>query len=120
MNDACYCDYDPPEFYHQERRKARTTHRCEECRKAILPGEQYEHVRGKWIGNVNSFDTCCRCLALRDFVVAHVPCSCWAHGNMIDDVMQDADAYWHEAPGLLFGAYRRQVLIQRGPAWEKA
>lgn len=111
---SCFCDYDPAEFYHAQRRKARKPHKCDECRRAIQPGETYEHARGKWEGDVGTFDTCCRCLALRDFVQAHVPCFCWAHGNMIEDATETADEYAHETVGLKFGALRREVLIYRG------
>lgn len=111
--DACYCDYDAPEFYHQENRKAKKEHRCSECARAIEPGETYEHVRGKWNGDVDTFKTCPRCLALKEWVRAHVPCFCWAHGNIIEDAIETARGYAHEAPGLLFGAYRRKVAIKR-------
>ena len=35
--DACYCDYDPAEFYHREERKARKPHKCGECSRKISP-----------------------------------------------------------------------------------
>jgi hypothetical protein len=111
--DACYCDYEPAEFYHQETRKAKKAHRCSECGREIEPGDAYEHVRGKWDGEMGVFKTCPRCLALREWVKAHVPCFCWAHGNIIEDAIETARNYAHEAPGLLFGAYRRQVAIRR-------
>jgi len=110
--NSCYCDYDSPEFYHKEVRLARKSHECDECGGRIVPGEKYEHVRGKW-NDINTFKTCSRCLTLREFVLAHIPCSCWQHGNMIEDVMADAEAFSHEAPGLLFGSYRRRVAIER-------
>jgi hypothetical protein len=50
---------------------------------------------------------------LKEWVKAHVPCFCWAHGNIIEDAIETARNYAHEAPGLLFGAYRRQVAIMR-------
>ncbi|GAB4059139.1 hypothetical protein GCM10028811_12420 [Uliginosibacterium sediminicola] len=111
--NACFCDYEPAEFYQQARRRAKKEHSCSECGRAIDPGELYEHASGKWDGDVRAFKTCPRCLALKDWVDAHVPCSCWAHGNIIEDAIEAARAYSHEAPGLLFGAYRRQVAINR-------
>ena len=110
--DACYCDYEPAEFYHQETRKAKKEHKCSECGRAIDAGESYQHVRGKWDGDVGTFKTCPRCLALKDWVAAHVPCFCWAHGNIIEDAIETAASY-REVPGFLFGAYRRQVAIRR-------
>ena len=109
----CYCDYDPAEFYHSEKRKARKQHKCDECDGVIQSGERYEHVRAKWEGDVGTYDTCARCLDLREFIMAHVPCVCWAHGNMIEDCIEAAQELAHETDGLLFGAYRRKVLIER-------
>lgn len=109
----CYCDYESPEFYISEIRRARKNHKCDECGCKILPRERYEHVSGKWNGSVGTWNTCCRCLDLREFVVSHVPCSCWSHGNMIEDVLNDADYYCHETVGLQFGALRRKVIIDR-------
>lgn len=111
----CYCDYERPEFYHSETRRARKQHRCTECGRAIQPGEKYEHVRAKWEGDIRTHNTCAHCLALREWVQAHVPCFCWAHGNIEEDAIETALQYAHEAPGLLFGAYRRQVMIRRQP-----
>jgi hypothetical protein len=109
----CYCDYEPATVYRAKRVTARTTHRCYECHRTIQPGEQYESVFAIWDGEANTVKTCRHCLALRDYVVAHVPCSCWTHGNMREEVLADAESYAHEAPGLLFGALRREAVIRR-------
>ena len=109
----CYCDYAPATVYRKAMHKARKPHVCYECHRTIAPGEKYERVFAIWEGDPNSVATCSHCLALREFVVAHVPCSCWSHGNMIDDVTGDAQEWAHEAPGLLFGTYRRKILIAR-------
>ncbi|MBK1732901.1 hypothetical protein [Thiococcus pfennigii] len=68
---------------------------------------------GRWGGQPDTFDTCSRCLALRDYVEAHVPCLCWQHGHMREDCIETARAYAPEAPGLLFGAWRREIAIAR-------
>ena len=61
-----------------------------------------------------TYRACCRCIALRDWVQAHVPCLCWAHGSMIEDSLGEIDMrYRAEAPGLYFGAMRRYVAIRR-------
>lgn len=120
MNE-CFCDYDQPTFYHAAIRKARKEHQCKECWRTIKAGEKYEHVRGKWDGEVGTFDTCEHCLALKDWVKAHVPCFCFEHGNIRDGAIEAAQEFAHEAPGLLFGAYRREIAIrrQRGGNHEK-
>lgn len=110
----CFCDYDSPLAYGRAEPIARKAHRCEECGGVIAPGERYERVFGVWErGRPEVFKTCPRCIALRDWVSAHVPCFCWAHGNIRDDAIETARSWAHEAPGLLFGAYRREVAIRR-------
>lgn len=112
----CFCDYEAPQFYSAAVQKAVKPHTCEECRGTIHKGEQYERVAGKWDGDFGTFKTCQRCLNLRAYVKAHVPCFCWAHGNIIEDAIETARHWNHEAPGLLFGAYRLQVAIRRNRA----
>lgn len=109
----CYCDFDPPDVYIITRPTARKRHCCYECGRTIAPGEQYERVNAVWDGTADSFKTCPHCLHLREYVTAHVPCFCWAHGNMTADALKTANYYADKAPGLLFGAYRRLIQIQR-------
>lgn len=109
----CFCDYEAPTFYNKKTPKANRLHCCEECGGAIKAGEQYEYVAGHWDGSFGAFKTCQRCLNLREYVKAHVPCFCWAHGNMIEDAINTAEGWNREAPGLLFGAYRLQIKIRR-------
>ena len=117
----CFCDYDPPSIYSQQQVKAaRKAHKCSECSRTIQPGEPYESTWGIWGGRADTFRTCQHCLSLREFVKAHVPCFCWAHGNTREDAIDTARGWDHEAPGLLFGAYRREIAIRRAKAAEKA
>ncbi len=115
----CYCDYERPEFYERTTRTARKAHKCYECDRLIARGERYEYVAAKNDGQLWTAKTCSRCLDLRDYVLAHVPCSCWTHGNMIEEVLADAETWNHEAPGLMFGALRRRVAINRAPKFTK-
>lgn len=110
----CYCDYEMPSVYAVMQPTARKSHRCSECHGEIAPGERYERVFGVWDGHHDVFRTCPRCLALREWVKAHVPCFCWAHGNIREDAIETAREFGRQAPGLLFGAYRREVAIRRG------
>ena len=110
----CVCDYDPASVYEAVDRIARKQHRCYECGRPIWPGEAYEKVFGIWYDEgPQTFKTCVRCLALREFVQSNVKCFCWAHGNVIDDALETARHYHEQGNGLLFGAYRRYVAIQR-------
>ena len=116
----CYCDYDAPEFYHRAERKARKSHRCAECGKAIQPGETYEKASGKWDGSFCQFKTCCRCTALREHIKAHVPCACLSHGNLLDDVRTEVENLPAAADGtgLYFEIGRLAVAIKRAPRME--
>lgn len=109
----CYCDEVTPSVYKIKIRLARKPHVCSECFRKIHAGEKYEHVFGIWDGLPSTFKTCERCLALKEFITAHVPCFCVSHGNLIDDLIETARE--HDTAGLLFGAYRRLVKIQRQP-----
>lgn len=114
MSYECVCDFDAPTVYNKtDVKAARKEHQCDECRCTIRIGESYEHVWGIWEGDRGTFKTCCRCLALREWVQAHVPCFCWMHGNIREEAIETARGYAHEAPGLLFGAYRREVRIRQ-------
>src|SRR5690242_744154 len=48
--------------------RARKAHRCEECSTGVRRGERYERTSGKWEGDIFSFATCARCVALRKLV----------------------------------------------------
>lgn len=110
----CVCDYDPATVYSAEIvKKARKEHKCFECDRTIHRGERYERVFGIWDGDVSVFRTCTHCLEIREYVRAHVPCFCCAHGNVVDDAKATAEEWNHEAPGLLFGLYRRIIVGQR-------
>jgi hypothetical protein len=110
----CYCDYDPPEFYNQSIRKARKPHKCAECSGAILPGEKYEYVFGKWDGYTDTHHTCERCYDMRQWVKNNVPCHCVVHGNQDEENMNAiTEARYRardETRGLLFGYLRRKYL----------
>ena len=118
---SCVCDYDAPAFYQVEKHAARKQHCCEECRRAIQPGETYEKARGKWDGRLDTFKTCARCVALREHIKAHVPCFCWSHGNLLDDMRTEVDnlPYEAEGSGLRFEIGRLAVAIKRAPSFSR-
>lgn len=113
MSYSCDCDYDPPTFYFKRRvRAARSNHRCEECGRTIYAGESYEYVVGYWGDIFGAFHTCDDCAALRDWAVSAVPCFCWAHGSLRDDIKDMVEYYSHEIPGF-FVEYGRLVIKAR-------
>lgn len=109
----CLCDYEQPSVYKATARFARRRYCCNECDGGIHPGERYDRAFGVWENSSRVFKTCARCMALREWMLLHVPCFCWAHGNLREDALSAAAEYAHEAPGLLFGALRREILIRR-------
>ena len=114
MSDACYCDYEPVDFYERSQRRARKEHRCLECRKAIRVGEVYEYVASKFEGELLCYKTCPRCLAVRQYVTAHVPCFCWYHSTMLEDADNEMREYAHEVPGMGMEYGRLRVAVERG------
>lgn len=111
---ACYCDYDEyPSLYKAKMVRAAKEHRCHECRRPILAGEQYESVFAIWGGDAGAFKTCGHCVSLREWTKAHVPCTCWAHGNLINDLSSAIEEFWIQTVGLKFGYMRRLVQINR-------
>ena len=118
MSDACFCDYDNPDFYDtQSIKAAKIAQCCDECHRTISVGESYERTFVKWEGEVNVYKTCARCLAVKEWVAAHVPCFCWAHGNILNDARETVSEYWHEAPDFWFGWGRRLVAVKRAERW---
>lgn len=60
MSEDCACLYgdegDSPDFYQERRSKARTEHRCYECKRGIWPGDSLMRVSGRLFaeGPINS------------------------------------------------------------------
>lgn len=103
----CYCDYDETwKLYEKSNPVARKQHKCNECKAPILPGERYEYVFALSSDGVSTYKTCQHCTGARDYLQAHVPCFCWYHTNLIEDIRNTVDAYAHEAPGLAFAIGR--------------
>lgn len=81
---GCFCDYDPAEFVQSEERTARKPHKCCECGHQIEPGEVYEHVRGKWGGEISTFDTCEMCVELREALSDYYG-GCFQYGGLQEE-----------------------------------
>jgi hypothetical protein len=95
MADFCSCDDGeyPSVFEATDVKAARKMHRCTECRRAILPGESYWHVFGIWptIDGAATHRTCARCMTLKEFIEAHIPCACLLIGNLLEAVQEEID-----------------------------
>ena len=109
-----YCDCDSySDPYWAETRKARIRHRCGECWRWIEPGENYEHVRGKCDGEMFVAKTCSHCLAILNYVTAHVPCFCLEHGNMLDAADEEIREWGPTVPGMGMEYGRLRVALKR-------
>ena len=113
MSDACYCDYDMPSAFSETNPTARKPHRCYECGRRIEAGEKYSRVWGIWDGRMDTHGTCSHCCALRDYVKSHVPCFCWAYGDMRNEARETLASYSGELPGLWFGGMRLYVAATK-------
>jgi len=109
----CYCDADTPDVYTQKTVKARKPHKCHECRRAIETGEKYERTFYTYDRTPYVHKTCEMCVDLREFVQASIPCFCWFHETLHENSIEAAQQYSHEAPGFLFGVYRKIVTINK-------
>jgi hypothetical protein len=64
----CNCsvtDYDGPEVFREEWRRAAKQHKCCECGDAIEIGEEHEYVTGLWDGVWDTHRTCQGCINMR-------------------------------------------------------
>src|SRR5512141_2158603 len=114
MSYYCECDGDPLNILDERFViAARKDHKCSECGRTIKTGESYEFVFGLANGKGHTYKTCVQCLNLRNWITAHIPCFCWSYTMMREDAINVARAAAHEAPGLLFGAWRREIAIRR-------
>ena len=114
MYDACYCDFDPPEFYSARRIKsARKPHRCEECRREIKPGESYEVHNGKWEGAFDTFIWCSHCADLCAWARISVPCFCWYFGDLHENLRDMVREVARDVPGLFMEYGRRMIRLRR-------
>ena len=60
-----YDDYESPEFFSLRMVKARKQHQCCECGEPTQPGDTYEHITGKWCGEIGRYRTCLTCSRIR-------------------------------------------------------
>lgn len=115
--DDCYCDYDRPSVYRQSVVRARKERQCDECARKIKAGDRYQYTFGIWEGYPSSFYTCSSCTDILQWTKNNVPCLCFAHGNIHEDIRNAVEAARWRAPeetrGLAFGLGRLLVKARR-------
>lgn len=114
MSDhSCDCGGEYPDVGRTEMRIARKQHKCYECSKAIQKDERYEFNTQLYDSHWSVAKTCCRCLAVREYVEAHAPCFCWMYGSMLDDAKAVIEEHGHESAGFYIGAMKRVLRAER-------
>lgn len=111
---SLYCDMgDLAERYWTDVRTARKERTCDECGKAISPGEQYEDARMVFEGDFSRFATCCRCLPMAEWVVRN--CGCRYHCDLWRHLKEDvfSEMRGELAPGVHFRVGRWLVEARR-------
>jgi hypothetical protein len=103
---ACSCDSYSYPFY-ERCHTARKEHRCYDCSGKILPGQWYMAVGGLCEGEWWNGKICRSCWSAMQWVKAHIPCLCVSFGNMREELIEICREAQRQAPGLLFGLYRR-------------
>lgn len=103
------------EFIHIEDRKARKPHKCCECRKQILPGEKYEHARGKYEGDMWTADTCLIC---REIAEAFYCDGRRFGGELWDDMEYGFEAMTTGCLDRLTTAAAKAELVRRWNEWK--
>jgi hypothetical protein len=82
---SCDCEY--PKFFTSKIRKARKTHKCDECSRLINIGDEYEYVSGKWDDFIGSYKTCFECSDVRTWLKKRIDC-CVAFGELRTELIE--------------------------------
>lgn len=90
-------------------RKARKSHVCGECKREILPGEEYETYRGLYDGMWYGHKTCRHCIAAREWL--SVVCS----GFLFESVRDDLKEHFDQG----YGPWLGRAVISMGRGWKR-
>jgi hypothetical protein len=97
--DMCMIDYcdERATVLHEQNRVARKQHKCSECQRQILTGEQYMHEAIVNDSSVDIFRTCEHCQVVREWLSEE--CGGWAYGGVEEDIRE----HFYEGYGLPVG-----------------
>ena len=87
----CSIEGEPPEFFNRKTVTAKKPHKCDECARDILPGEEYTSAIGKWDGTVSTFKTCRHCGVLQNWLQRE--CGGFLYGGLSDEMQEHAREY---------------------------
>lgn len=85
---------------------ARKIHKCNECRRAILPGERYHTEAYVFEGKFKRHKTCEHCMVARGWL--HNECGGWLYGQVEEDIRE----HCHEGH-YPFALYRIAVAMSQ-------
>lgn len=90
----------------EQHRKARKTHRCNECYRDIQTGETYLYETHIWDGKVNTHKTCQHCLVVRSWLLGE--CGGFLYGAIEEDIREHAwEGYGVEVKMMAVGMERK-------------
>lgn len=110
---------DPCSFWDESQRKARKTHKCSECGRAIEAGEVYRYCRWVLEGQWDTSKMCGHCEVAAEWLRKN--CGGFLIHGIHEDIREHVDEYaylgWPYLAGLgrLDIGIRRDWKIRRGP-----
>lgn len=96
----CFCPDNAPDFYSEEKRRARKIHRCGECRSVIAVGETYTYTFLKSDGEVSHARTCTACDAWAAMFVKKQREVCGCGGWYVENLWGAIGAFAREHLGM--------------------
>lgn len=95
------------EVIRAEHRKARTIHKCSECRRDIQPGEQYLSEFYTFEGEGRPHKTCLHCEVVREWLLRE--CGGFVYEAIAEDIREHAeeDLYGVDVKMMAVGITRR-------------
>lgn len=74
---------------HERYPTARIAHKCNECNRAISPGEKYMVERYVFDGDAKTHKTCAHCCVVRQWLASE--CGGWMYGGLHEDISEHGD-----------------------------
>lgn len=98
---TCDTDFDSPSFRATEYRTARTPKTCDECRRAIAPGEPYERyvLKQDSSDSPEAYVTCADCFRWRSALCAAQEEACGCSGYLLTELWKEIAEFCDEHLG---------------------
>lgn len=87
-------------------RRARKFHKCCECQHPIVPGEDYEHIKGIWDGDSSEYKTCLCCAKARCAIRSKLDLNsdeCIIFGGLMEAMVECGEMTHAEAWPKIYG-----------------